>query len=68
MTFTAFCISDSVYQGLSAEQQTAINESAVEAMDYFYELYEEIDANARQTMTDNGTTFHELDKAPVTVK
>jgi len=65
MTFTAFCISDTVYQGLSAEQQTAIDESAAEAMDYFYELYEDIDANARQTMADNGTTFHELDKAPL---
>ena len=65
MTFTAFCVSDSVYKSLSAEQQTAINESAAEAMEFFYDLYEEIDANAIKTMEDGGVTFRELDKTPL---
>nr|WP_325204623.1 TRAP transporter substrate-binding protein [uncultured Oscillibacter sp.] len=65
MTFTAFCVSDAVYQSLTAEQQTAVNESAVEAMEFFYELYEEIDSNAIQVMKDGGVTFHELDKEPL---
>lgn len=65
MTFTAFCVSDAVYQSLTAEQQTAVNESAVEAMEFFYELYEEIDSNAIQAMKDGGVTFHELDKEPL---
>ena len=65
MTFTAFCVSDAVYQSLTTEQQTAVNESAVEAMEFFYELYEEIDSNAIQAMKDGGVTFHELDKEPL---
>ncbi|MCI9577654.1 MAG: TRAP transporter substrate-binding protein [Oscillibacter sp.] len=65
MTFTAFCVSDAVYQSLTAEQQNAVNESAVEAMEFFYELYEEIDSNAIQVMKDGGVTFHELDKEPL---
>lgn len=65
MTFTAFCISDSVYQSLTEEQQAAINEAAAEAMDYFYELYETIDQTAIDNMTANGVTFNEIDKAPL---
>lgn len=65
MTFTAFCISDAVYQSLTEEQQTAINEAAAEAMDYFYELYETIDQTAIDNMTANGVTFNEIDKAPL---
>ena len=64
MTFTAFCISDKVYQGLTAEQQKAIDDSAAEAMDYFYDLYVDIEANAKKVLTDGGVTFHEVDKAP----
>lgn len=65
MTFTAFCMSDTVYQGLTAEQQTAIDEAAAEAMDFFYDLYQDIEANAKQTMSDGGVTFVEMDKAPL---
>ncbi len=65
MTFTAFCMSDTVYQGLTAEQQTAIDEAAAEAMDFFYDLYQDIEANAKQTMIDGGVTFVEMDKAPL---
>lgn len=65
MTFTAFCMSDSVYQGLTAEQQTAIDEAAAEAMDYFYELYKSIDETAINAMTEGGVTFVEIDKAPL---
>lgn len=65
MTFTAFCMSDSVYQSLTAEQQTAIDEAADEAMDYFYDLYEDIEAAATQNLTDGGVTFVEVDKAPL---
>ena len=65
MTFTAFCMSDSVYQGLTADQQAAIDEAAAEAMDYFYELYEGIDETAINAMTDAGVTFVEIDKAPL---
>ncbi len=62
MTFTAFCMSDSVYQSLTADQQAAIDEAAAEAMDYFYELYEGIEANAKDAMTEAGVTFNEVDK------
>lgn len=65
MTFTAFCMSDSVYQGLTADQQTAIDEAAAEAMDYFYELYKSIDETAINAMTEGGVTFVEIDKAPL---
>ena len=65
MTFTAFCMSDSVYQGLTAEQQTAVDEAAAEAMDFFYDLYLDIEANAKQAMADGGVTFVEMDKAPL---
>jgi len=65
MTFTAFCISDSVYQGLSADQQAAIDEAAAEAMEYFYELYKGIDETAINSMTEGGVTFVEIDKAPL---
>ncbi len=65
MTFTAFCISDATYQKLSADQQTAINEAAAEAMEYFYELYKGIDENAINSMTEGGVTFVEIDKAPL---
>lgn len=65
MTFTAFCMSDTVYQGLTAEQQTAIDEAAAEAMDFFYDLYQDIEANAKQAMSDGGVTFVEMDKAPL---
>lgn len=65
MTFTAFCISDSVYQSLSADQQAAIDDAAAEAMDYFYELYKTIDQTAIDNMTANGVTFVEIDKAPL---
>lgn len=65
MTFTAFCMSDSVYQSLTAEQQTAIDEAAAEAMDYFYDLYEDIEADAKQAMEDGGVSFVEIDKAPL---
>lgn len=34
-------------------------------MEFFYDLYEEIDANAIKAMEDGGVTFHELDKAPL---
>ena len=60
MTFTAFCMSDSVYQSLTAEQQTAVDEAAAEAMDFFYDLYLDIEANAKQAMA-----FNEIDKAPL---
>ena len=63
MTFTAFCMSDSVYQSLTAEQQTAVDEAAAEAMDFFYDLYLDIEANAKQAMADGGVTFNEIDKA-----
>lgn len=65
MTFTAFCMSDAVYQSLTAEQQTAIDEAAAEAMDYFYDLYEDIEADAKQAMVDAGVSFVEIDKAPL---
>ena len=65
MTFTAFCMSDSVYQSLTAEQQAAIDEAAAEAMEYFYDLYEDIEASAKQAMTDAGVTFVEIDKEPL---
>ena len=65
MTFTAFCISDATYQKLSADQQTAINEAAAEAMEYFYELYKGIDETAINSMTEGGVTFVEIDKAPL---
>ena len=65
MTCTAFCISDSVYQTLTADQQTAINEAAAEAMDYFYELYDGIDEAAINAMTEGGVTFVEIDKTPL---
>ena len=65
MTFTAFCISDATYQKLSADQQTAINEAAAEAMEYFYELYKGIDETAINSMTAGGVTFVEIDKAPL---
>lgn len=65
MTFTAFCMSDSVYQGLTAEQQTAIDEAAAEAMDFFYDLYLDIEANAETAMSEGGVTFNEIDKAPL---
>lgn len=65
MTFTAFCMSDAVYQSLTAEQQTAIDEAAAEAMDYFYDLYEDIEADANQAMVDAGVSFVEIDKAPL---
>ena len=65
MTFTAFCMSDAVYQSLTAEQQTAIDEAAAEAMDYFYDLYEDIEAEAKQAMVDAGVSFVEIDKAPL---
>ena len=65
MTFTAFCISDKVYQSLTADQQKAIDDSAAEAMDFFYDLYVDIENNAKQVLTDGGVTFHEIDKAPL---
>lgn len=65
MTFTAFCMSDAVYQSLTAEQQTAIDEAAAETMDYFYDLYEDIEADAKQAMVDAGVSFVEIDKAPL---
>lgn len=51
-----------MYQSLTAEQQTAIDEAAAEAMDYFYDLYEDIEADAKQAMVDAGVSFVEIDK------
>lgn len=65
MTFTAFCMSDSVYQSLTAEQQTAINEAAAEAVAYFYDLYQAIDEDATKVMTDAGVEFVDVDKGPL---
>lgn len=62
MTFTAMCISDKTYQSLSADQQAAFDEAAAEAMDYFYPLYETIEADSTKVMEDAGVTFHEVDK------
>lgn len=65
MTFTAFCMSDAVYHGLSADQQAAIDEAAAEAMGFFYDLYEDIEADAKAAMTEGGVTFVEMDKTPL---
>lgn len=63
MTFTAMCMSDSVYQSLTADQQAAVDAAAAEAMDYFYPLYETIETTSRKTMEDAGVTFHDVDKS-----
>ena len=34
-------------------------------MDYFYDLYEDIEADAKQAMVDAGVSFVEIDKAPL---
>lgn len=62
MTFTAMCISESVYESLTPDQQTAFNEAAAEAMDYFYPLYETIESDSRKVMEDAGVEFHDVDK------
>lgn len=62
MTFTAMCISESVYESLTPDQQTAFNDAAAEAMDYFYPLYQTIESDSRKVMEDAGVEFHEVDK------
>ena len=58
-TCTCLCISNAVYQSLTESQQACINEAAAEAMDFFYEVYETIEANSDQAMKDAGVTFIE---------
>lgn len=62
MTFTAMCISESVYESLTPDQQSAFDEASAEAMDYFYPLYETIETDSRKVMEDAGVKFHEVDK------
>ena len=58
-TCTCLCMSNAVYQGLSEEEQAMVDESAQEAMDFFYEVYETIEADSDQAMKDAGVTFVE---------
>ncbi len=58
-TCTCTCISDKVYQSLTDSQKALMNECANEAMDYFYQLYETIEADSDQAMKDAGVKFVE---------
>ena len=58
-TCTCTCISENVYQSLTDSQKALLNECAVEAMDYFYEVYETIEEESDQAMKDAGVTFIE---------
>ena len=58
-TCTCTCISENVYQSLTDSQKALLNECAQEAMDYFYEVYETIEADSDQAMKDAGVKFIE---------
>lgn len=63
MTCTALNISDKVYSELPEDIQTAINESAEEALDYFYEFAGNADSEKRAFLEEQGVNFYTLDKA-----
>ncbi len=64
MTCTALNISDKVYSELSEEIQVAINDSAEEALGYFYEFAGNADSEKREFLKEQGVNFYTLDKGP----
>lgn len=65
MTCTALNISEKVFQGLPANVQNILVEASEEALDYFYEYTEEVDAKSRDLLKEQGVQFFDMDKAPL---
>lgn len=61
---TPLLMSKTVWDGLSSEDQTAIQEAAKEASVYNRELSQKADAELRPKLEAAGVQFNEVDKAP----
>jgi tripartite ATP-independent transporter DctP family solute receptor len=64
MTFTSFSISEKVYQDMTEDQQTIIDEAADIALDKFLEYTDTLFEEKYQALEDKGVLITEVDLAP----
>jgi TRAP-type C4-dicarboxylate transport system substrate-binding protein len=64
MVWQTVLINDKVYAGLSPDLQKAMNDSAIEAGNYFTDLASSIQGDARKNMEKSGIKFIQTDRKP----
>jgi len=61
MTFTTLCMSEKVYQALSAEDKKAVDAAAAESLDYFYSISGNIENKYKKVLEEHKVTFTNVD-------